>query len=130
MPNLFGVDFRGVFATALGGKLLPLSLTIRTPGASYDASDPGSGPRYSTTAFTCSGAMSVTETADPNDSSVRQRLGDLIILLGTISTPGIRPKREDVINMAPPGTTVAQDWYVLEADYDPAGASCAMKLRG
>ncbi len=129
MANLFGVDIGGLLASALGGKLLPVTLKVRTPGTTYDASNPTSGPRYTETSYACRGACEVTETLMDGDL-VRMQTGEMTILLKTISTAGIRPKAQDVVTFIPPGSTVAQDATITEASYDPAGASALLKLRG
>jgi len=129
-PNLFGVDFAGLFASALGGQLHPYTLTIRTPGTTYDPLDPGAGPRHTEATFQCKGICEVKETSPAGEGSLRMLTGSMMILLGTISTPGIRPKKNDVVNFIPAAGLVAQDAYVLEADYDPAGATVTLSLKG
>ena len=129
MANLFGQDLRSLFATALGGKLLPVTLKVRSPGATYDANDPGAGARYTEMSYPCKGSCEVTESRQDGDT-IRMQTGTMIILLGTIATAGIRPKADDLVSFVPPGSTTSQDAVVVKADYDPAGVSAVLTLSG
>jgi hypothetical protein len=134
MANLFGIDLRSLFGTAMGGQLLPVTLKKRTPG-SYDADDPTGGTSYSTTSYSCKGSLEVKETYQDQDVArsgtfdlVRMKTGSLVILLGTLSA-GIAPAVGDLVSLIAPGETVARDFSVSEVSIDPAGASavCVVK---
>lgn len=128
MANLFGVDFRSLFAGAMGGLLLPMTLKIRTPGT-YSATDPSAGPTDTEVSYSCKGSVNVVEKYQDGDL-VRIRDAEAVVLLGTISTAGIRPKPGDVLVVTIPGGTATQDCDIIEAGYDDAGAAVVLKLKG
>jgi|SRR5688500_11426702 len=129
MPNLFGIDMQSLFATGMGGLLLPVTLKKRVPGTTYDPNDPSAGPRYAETSYAAKGVTEVEETFEGD--LVRIKKGRTTVLLGTITPKGVRPEPGDVLTVTIPGTTATQDVNVVEpCNYDPAGVQATVTIRG
>jgi hypothetical protein len=129
MANLFGIDLQALFATAMGGQLLPMTLKKRVPGTTYDPLDPSAGPRYAETSYSVKGVVEMQEAFEGD--LVRIKKGRATVLLGTITPKGIRPEPGDVLTVTVPGTTTTQDVNVVDpCDYDPAGVQATVSVRG
>lgn len=137
MTTLLGVNFQQVFASALGGQLLPVTLGKQTAGT-IDPSDPTAGTSPTTTSYTCKGTTDKWRDEAPRDGtmgdSVRMKTFEVIILLGTMSTAGVIPRPGDTITIVPPGESAAITARIdLDKDavkIDPAGASAICKCSG
>lgn len=132
MPNLFGVDIKAIAASALGGLLYDATLGKKTAGV-YNSSDPTAGQGVTTTNYTCKGVPTKVTHEFLDGDQVRRITGQVVILLGTMSTAGIVPAPGDTITIFRPGTVGSNMTCTIIKDgvsVDAAGAHALCKVRG
>jgi hypothetical protein len=131
MPNLFGVDLQALFATAIGGQLYDATVVKKTPGA-YNPADPTAGTNPSSATYTCKGVPTKVQHEFIAGDQTRHITGEVLIMLGTMSTLGIQPAPGDIITIVKPGTTTNVVGTIIEkgVSIDPAGATAMCKVRG
>lgn len=128
MADLFGIDMRSLFASALGGQVFDSTLEKKVSGA-YDASDPTAGSAKTTSSYPCKGlATKIISEFFDGDQRRRRFNGEAMILLGTLPT-GVVPQAGDKITTVDPRTKNTLTATVTKVDVDPAGvqATCTVQ---
>lgn len=120
MPDLFGVDFKEEIRAAFAGQLVPLTLTVRTPGTrTPGALTAGTNPDETAVA----GEGFLDSYREGQIDGTRIQTGDrkVLIIAGTIGTNV--PKPSDRI------TIESQTYSVVRVDRDPAEATYTCQVR-
>ena len=126
MANLFGVNLRGLFATAMGKQLYDATLTRMTFGA-YSSIDPSAGSSPSTAVYPCKAVPTKVAYSFVTNEVTRAVSGEVLVLLGTLPV-GISPGPGDVISIVNPKDGTTMVGTVTSADTDPAGVQSTCQV--
>ncbi len=121
MPRLFGQDIAGQIAQALGGHLLPATLTKVIPGARTPSNLPG-GTGATTADYTARGI--IEDYTDAQIDGTLIAAGDRkVLLLGASIAGAAVPMPGDRVTIE--GAT----YNVRRVERDPAGATYSLTVR-
>lgn len=129
MTTLFGIDIASLVATNIGSGLPSVTLSKVAPGV-YDINDPTNGNQQVLTTYTCKGTLIRYIDATDDGELTPYTEFDVLMVLGTMSTPGTIPDEADQISCAVPGTTRTVNGFIRSVSIDPAGATATIKAIG
>lgn len=125
MPKILGVDIAGIAAKALGSKLLPVTLTVVTPGTRNTADlTAGTGP--TTVDYACRGLIEDYKAGAVDGTQIQFGDRKVLILGKTINAGNTAPKPGDRVTIEGRTYTIVPKGV----GRDPAAATYSCQVRG
>lgn len=118
MSNLFGVNIKGIVASALGPGLLAATLIQRERGARSGTA----GAAVTETSYPCKGVVEDFALTVIDGTNI-QRGDRRVLLLGGTLPDGVEPRIGDRVTIEGGTRTV------VNVQRDPAGASYSLQVR-